>query len=73
MEFGAIECIFCHRILPITDDYPWVGAVLQCSKCRGYMIVQGHYLNNDGSITFAVSNLPQKYLRKLNEILKANR
>lgn len=73
MEFGAIRCIFCHRLLPITEEYPWVGAILQCSKCRGFMVIQGHYLNHDMSVHFAVSNLPDKYLRKLNEILKENR
>jgi len=73
MGFGAIRCIFCHRLLPITNEYPWVGAVLQCSECKGYMVVMVHQLNPDGTVTFGISHLPGKYLRKLNEILNENK
>jgi hypothetical protein len=71
-DFGDVRCIFCHHVLPLTE-YPWVGSVMQCGDCRGYQIVQGHYLEYDGTVTFAVSNIPKRILHRLNEILAENR
>ena len=69
MDYGDLRCIFCHERLPL-NKYPYVGRILGCGNCRGFMVVWGHYLGFDNeSIHMAVSNLPQKYVEKLNGML----
>jgi hypothetical protein len=71
-DFGDLRCIFCKQRLPV-NEYPWVGAIFQCIDCRGYQIIQAHYLEIDGTVTMAVSNVPKWILRRLNKILAENR
>ena len=57
MAFGNLRCVHCHDRLPIRNNYPWVGRVLKCMKRQGLMVVDGHYLEYNGAVTFAIRKL----------------
>jgi hypothetical protein len=69
MAFGEIRCIFCHVRLPIFNNYPWVGRVLRCEKCKGLMVVDGHYLEYNGKVTFAIRKLTPYEIERVNKAL----
>ena len=52
-----------------TDKYPYVGRVIQCGVCLGFMVVNGHYLGFDNSVHFAISNLTPEQIEKVNAML----
>lgn len=64
----SIRCMFCHERLPL-NKYPYVGRVLRCGNCLGFMVVQGHYLGYNQSVQFAVSNLTKEQIEKVNRML----
>ncbi len=61
---GSLRCIFCKERLPVSE-YPFVGAILQCLDCNELMLVQGHYLGYDKTVSMAISKLPQELFEKL--------
>ena len=58
--------IFCKERLPVSE-YPFVGTILQCLDCNELMLVQGHYLGYDQTVSMAISNLPQELFEKLKQ------
>ena len=61
---GSIRCIFCKERLPVSE-YPFVGTILQCLDCNELMLVQGHYLGYDQTVSMAISKLPRELFDKL--------
>ena len=70
MAFGEIRCTFCHVRLPIGNMYPWVGRVLQCGKCKGMVVVNGHYLEYNGKMTLSVRRLTPWEVQKVNKAME---
>jgi hypothetical protein len=69
MAFGEIRCIFCRVRMPLVGMYPWVGRVLQCGGCRGFMLVEGHYLEFNGKVSFAIRRLTPPEIARVNKAL----
>jgi len=65
-------CIHCFSLQEV-DEMPQVGAVLQCTSCKGFSQVKAHYLNKNGTVSMRLSKVPQSILDDLLKFQLDNR